>query len=111
MDVKSLLGLLREEFKMPAEADKYNGKAPEWIVLNYSDDRPVVYGDDTDIVEQITIQVHMFCFKNVETKKKALRRSLRRKGFLILSTSQFYENDTGLTHIVVECQTECEVDD
>lgn len=109
--IKAKLAELREEFGIPVEEDKYNGKASEWIVYNYSDDRPVVYADDVDIIEQITIQVHLFCKTNAITKKKKLRKSLREKEFLILATEQMYEEDTGLTHIIVECETECEVDD
>lgn len=89
----------------------YKGSASEYIVFNYADERPEVCADDTDILDSTTIQVHYFTKANPQANKKAIRKALRSAGFLIQSTQELYESDTGYTHVVVYAQIEGAVDD
>ena len=63
----------------------------EYITFNYSDERPGLRADDTDILDETEIQVHYFTRGNPQPNKKAIRRLLRASGFTILNTSEFYE--------------------
>lgn len=99
--VKSILGVL----KMPVKPDVYRGKAEEYIVFNVPDERPALSGDDLDLVDEITVQVHYYTKSNPNPTKKKIRRLLRLGGFVITSTNQFYEDDTGYTHVVVTAST------
>ena len=96
---------------LPTYANVYTGTADEYITFNYADERPVVRADDTDILDETTIQVHYFTRGDPSTNKKAIRRLLRAAGFTIISTSEFYESDTNYFHIVVEAWIEGVIDD
>lgn len=96
---------------LPVHANVYNGTADEYITFNYADERPVVRADDTDILDETTIQVHYFTKGNPQTNKKAIRRLLRAAGFTIQSTQELYESDTGYFHVVVYAYIEGAVDD
>ena len=63
--------------KLPVHANVYNGTADEYITFNYADERPALRADDTDILDETTIQVHYFTRGNPQTNKKAIRRLLR----------------------------------
>lgn len=83
----------------------------EYIIFNYSDERPAFSADDTDIYDQTTIQVHYFTRGDTQPNKKAIRRLLRASGFSITGTQEFYENDTKYTHVVVEAWISGVIDD
>lgn len=97
--------------KLPTHANVYNGAADEYITFNYADERPVVRADDTDILDETTIQVHYFSRSNPQDNKKAIRRLLRAAGFTIQSTQELYESDTGYFHVVVYAYIEGAIDD
>jgi hypothetical protein len=96
---------------LPVHANVYNGTADEYITFNYADERPALRADDTDILDETTIQVHYFTRGNPQTNKKTIRRLLRAAGFTIQSTQEFYESDTGYFHVVVYAWIEGAVDD
>ena len=96
---------------LPVSANVYEGTADEYVTFNYADERPVVRADDTDILDETEIQVHYFTRGNPQPNKKAVRKALRASGFTILNTSEFYENDTKFTHIVVEAVIEGVIND
>ncbi len=95
--LKSILGVL----KMPVKQDVYRGKEEHYIVFNLPDERSALSGDDLDIMSETTVQVHLYTKNNPQPTKTKIRRLLRLGGFVISSTNQFYENDTGYTHVVV----------
>lgn len=96
---------------LPVEPNVYEGEATEYITFNYADERPVVSGNDTDLFDRTTIQVHCFTKNNPQQSKKTIRRLLRAAGFTILSTVELYENDTKYIHIVVEAEIDGKIDD
>ena len=96
---------------LPVDANVHESQSDEYITFNYSDERPALRADDTDILDTTTIQVHYFTRGNPSPKKKAIRRLMRLSDFTIIDTQEFYENDTGYTHIVVEAWIEGIVDD
>lgn len=89
----------------------YAGTATEYITFNYADERPALYADDIDILDETIIQIHYFTKSNPQLKKKAIRKALRSAGFSIQSTQEVYENDTGFTHVVVYAVIDGVIDD
>ena len=45
---------------LPVDANMYEGPSDEYITFNYSDERPALRADDTDILDTTTIQIHYF---------------------------------------------------
>lgn len=83
----------------------------EYITFNYMDERPTLIADDTDLYDTTVIQVHYFTKGNPQQKKKDIRRLLRAGGFVIHNTMEFYEIDTALNHVVVECSIDGVIND
>ncbi len=96
---------------LPVSANVYEGTADEYITFNYMDERPTLIADDTDLYDTTVIQVHYFTRGNPQQKKKDIRRLLRAGGFVIHDTSDFYEDDTALNHVVVECSIDGVIND
>lgn len=96
---------------LPVSPNVYEGTATDYIIFNYSDERPAVNADDTDILDETSIQVHYFTKGNPQANKKAIRRLLRAGGFSIGATREFYESDTKYTHVVVEASIDGVIDD
>ena len=111
MNVNATVKNALTSLKLPVHANVYNGTADEYITFNYADERPALRADDTDILDETTIQVHYFTRTDPQTNKKAIRRLLRAAGFTIQSTQEFYESDTGYFHVVVYAWIEGAVDD
>lgn len=103
MNIKPLLMPLGECLGLEIAPNKYTGTAAEYVVFNYADDRPAGFADNTDFLSETAAQVHIFTRQDTEPLKIKTRQFLRKKGFTIESTQEFYENDTKLTHVVVEC--------
>jgi len=89
---------------IPVTPDSDKGTATECIVFNYADERPVVSGNDEDLIDTTTVQVHYFTKSDPQANKKAIRRLLRAAGFTIINTQEFYETETEYNHVVVECE-------
>lgn len=85
--------------------------ATEYITFNYMDERPNLIADDTDLYDTTVIQVHYFTKGNPQQKKKDIRRLLRAGGFVIHNTMEFYETDTALNHVVIECSIDGVIND
>lgn len=111
MNVNQLIISALSPLSIPVAANVYNGPAKEYITFNYADERPSLRADDTDILDETTVQVHYFTRGNPQQNKKAIRRLLRDAGFVIQSTQEFYEDETGYYHVVVYVWTEGEVND
>lgn len=84
----------------------YIGEAETHGSWNYSDERPTVYGDDTDLLDITYVQVHGYTKDSTIAIKKAIRNALRGVNFIILNTLEMYEDGTGYYHIVVEAYIE-----
>jgi hypothetical protein len=112
MNVNPLvISALRPILGVDPSPNKYTGSASEYITFNYADERPEVYADDEDLLDSTIIQVHFFTKGNPQTNKKAIRRLLRDAGFMIQSTQEIYENDTGYTHVIVYAWIDGIIDD
>jgi len=111
MNINSIVISALASLNLPIIPNNYAGDAAEYIVFNYADERPALNADDTDILDETTIQVHYFTKLNPQTNKKAIRRLLRSAGFSIQSTQELYETDTGYTHIIVYVWIEGTVND
>jgi hypothetical protein len=107
MNINPLIINALTSLSMPVCPDVYvpqhEGDAPsdEYITFNYADERPASYADGEPLEEEATIHVHYFIKGDPTEKKKLIRKLLRSAGFTILSTEQYYEDDTKLTHVVV----------
>lgn len=111
MNINTTVVTALTPLNIPVAANAYLGEATEYITFNYADERPALRADDTDILDETTIQVHYFTRGNPQTNKKAIRRLLRAAGFTIQSTQELYESDTGYFHVVVYVWIEGAIDD
>ena len=111
MNVNPLIISSLSPLSLPVAPNVYEGTADEYITFNYSDERPAMRADDTDELDETSIQVHLFTRNNPQQAKKDMRRLLRAAGFTIMSTQEFYETDTKYNHIVVEVWIEGIVED
>lgn len=117
MNVNPLIISALSTFSMPVCPDILKTDDPlyapgcDYITFNYADERHALNADDTDILDETTVQVHYFTKGNPIANKKAIRKALRSAGFLIQSTSQLYENDTGYYHVVIYAAIEGFIDD
>lgn len=111
MNVNPLIVSALSPLGFPVSPNVYKGTATEYITFNYADERPAVYADDEDILDETTVQVHYFTKGNPQANKKAIRRLLRSSGFSIQSTQELYESDTGYTHVVIYAWIDGVVDD
>lgn len=111
MNINALVINALSSLPIPVSVNVYNGTADEYVVFNYADERPVLRADDTDILDETTIQVHYFTRSNPQDNKKAIRRLLRAAGFTIQSTQELYESDTGYFHVVVYAYIDGAIDD
>jgi hypothetical protein len=96
---------------LPVTANINLAGSAEYITFNYVDERPTLIADDTDLYDTTVIQVHYFTKTNPQQKKKDIRRLLRAAGFVIHDTMEFYETDTALNHVVVECSIDGVIND
>ena len=111
MNVNSIVIGALYSLNMPVVPNNYEGDADEYIVFNYADERPIISGNDTDLIGRTIVHVHYFTKGNPQQNKKAIRRLLRAAGFIIISTAEFYEDDTRYTHVVVEAEIDGQIDD
>lgn len=111
MNVNPLIISGLSSLNLPVFANVKVGTAEEYITFNYADERPALRADDTDLLDETTVQVHYFTKGDPQANKKAIRKALRSAEFTIISTSEFYESDTKYTHIVIEVWTEGTVND
>jgi len=111
MNVNPLIISALSSLSIPVVANVYTGTASEYITFNYADERPALRADDTDILDETTVQVHYFTRGNPQANKKAIRRLLRAAGFTIQSTQEFYEDDTKFYHIVIYAWIDGAIDD
>ena len=111
MTVDSLIVSALSSLSLPVYADVYTGDEADYITFNYADERPALRADDTDIYDETTIQVHYFT-KSIQTQqRKPFGGYYARVALLIISTSQFYEDDTKYRHVVVEAWIEGTIND
>ena len=89
---------------IPVEPLKYTGYATEYIVFNDADNRATGFANDEDVQETAWVQVHYFTKTNPKVKAKQIRKALRNAGFIYLSKSESYEDDTGFYHTIIEAR-------
>ncbi len=111
MNVFPLIETALASLNIPLKPEVYKGTAQEYIAFNYSDERPVLSADDNDQLDETTVQVHYFTKGDPHTTKAKIRRLLHAAGFNIISTQQFYEEDTQYRHVVVEASIDGEIND
>ena len=111
MNVKATIKTALSSLGLPVMFGRYEGTATEYITFNYSDDRPALNADDTDLYSDISLQIHYYTKGDAESNKKNIRRLIRAAGFSIVSTAQLYEDDTEYNHVIIEINIEIEVDD
>lgn len=73
----------------------------EYITFDYTDERDVLYGDDEPLEEETILRVHYFTKGDPTETKTKIRKLLRDADFIVQSTAQYYESDTGYRHIII----------
>lgn len=111
MNVNDLITTALSSLNLPVTADVNKTGATEYITFSYEDERPTVSGNDTDIIDTTIIGVHYFVKGDPSVKKKSIRRLLRAAGFTVGSTTQFYEDDTDYTHVIINAEIDGFIND
>ena len=121
MNINEIVISCLKPLKMPVYPNNYSGKENEYIVFNYIDERPAIYGDNTDLVDITAIQVHCFTEQNPQIIKKKIRRCLRIGGFVITATEEISAHEEYRTsaskptrnynHIIVTAEIEGVIND
>jgi hypothetical protein len=111
MNINQIISNALSSMDVPVWPNHYDGNASAYIIFNYADERPETYADDEDILDETSIQVHLYTKSDPQADKKKIRRLLRAAGFSITGTQEFYEDDTKFNHIVIEAWIEGAVDD
>ena len=60
MDVNSEIQVLESITGLPVSPDIYTGDDDKYIVYTYEDERPVYWGDDMPLEDQVIVQVNLF---------------------------------------------------
>lgn len=104
MNTNPLIISALSSLSIPIEPLVYTGSATEYIVFNDSDNRATGFADDIDVQEAAWTRVHYFTKikTNIKPKSKLIRKALRNAGFIYLSTTELYEDDTGFYHTIIE---------
>lgn len=111
MNINATVVTALASLSLPVTANINLAGSTEYITFNYMDERPTLIADDTDLYDTTVIQVHYFTKTNPQQKKKDIRRLLRAGGFVIHNTMEFYETDTALNHVVIECSIDGVIND
>jgi hypothetical protein len=111
VNINSIVVTALASLGLPVTANINLAGSTDYITFNYMDERPTLIADDTDLYDTTVIQVHYFTKTNPQQKKKDIRRLLRAGGFVIHNTMEFYETDTALNHVVVECSIDGVIND
>ncbi|MDO5345302.1 MAG: hypothetical protein Q4E91_06115 [Lachnospiraceae bacterium] len=89
--------------------------AAEYIVYNPELEKPEIFGDDTDLEWTHYMQIHWYKKgdgkkpANYIEKRKEIRSRLRNAGFTMSDIQEFFEKDTGFTHLCFSCNIEEEM--
>lgn len=103
MNVYPIIRKALASLNLPMYPETYDGDAQEYITYNYTDERAEVSGDDDDIYDVTSVQVHYWTRGDPHTIKSTIRRLLRSAGFSITSTQQLYD-ESGYRHVIVEAE-------
>ena len=60
MDVNGIIKGLEEVTGLEVVQDLYEGKADQYIVFSYQDERPALMGDDKVLFDECSIYVHLY---------------------------------------------------
>lgn len=110
MNVNQIIIASLSSLGLDVVPNKYDGSAEEYITFNYADERPILHADDEEQADETIVHVHYFTKTDPQPIKKTIRTLLKSAGFLISSTSELYEDDTGYTHIIVEVNYDGEIE-
>ena len=81
-----------------------SGSGAEYIAFLESSNGPEDFADNEAQVDLVTVQVHYFTKRDPSGTARAIRRALRRAGFLIQNTESLHEHDPPLFHTVIEAE-------
>lgn len=84
--VKKLLG---EGTGLPVEQDEYSGQENKYITFTYSDERPILHGDNRPIGDEVYLNIQLITPKdfNYMVFKHQIRNLLENADFSVASIS------------------------
>ena len=104
MSVESKIVTALSALSIPVVANVYTGTATTYITFNFPKDSVAQSGDNTPIIDEVAVQVHLFTPNKPTTLKKQIRAKLFKAGFTYADVTRLYESDTKLNHIIFECE-------
>ena len=86
---KKIKKILGEGTELPIEQDEYTGQENKYIIFTYSDERPVMHGDDRPIADEVYLNIQLITPKdfNYMELKHTIRNLLESAEFIVTSIS------------------------
>ena len=84
----------------------YLGTAEIYGTWNYSDERPILYGDDTDLCDVTYVQIHGFTKGSTKSIKRGIRNRSSEREFYNNKYSNYTRTTQDIIILVVEAYIE-----
>ena len=81
----------------------YTGTDETYCYFIFPQDSVALSGDNEAVIDNTSVQLHLFTPNNYLTLKKQIRASLLKNGFSYPNVTCLYETETKLNHIIFEC--------
>lgn len=106
--LKSILGnLIVEEKKIPVDYIEYTGKSKTYVTYTFTNDEPLLFGEDKEIGSVVSIDIDIFSDKNYLAIEDKIIEIMNDNNFIRTGCSpDMYERDTGLYHKTIEFEKE-----
>lgn len=95
MNVNPKIMRLQNAMGYPVSPDIYKGQEDRYIVFTYEDERAVLRGDNTELLEEAYLQVSLFLpeDENYFSDKKKMKQELIKQGFVVTSVQSWLEDE------------------
>ncbi len=115
MNINQILGQALAALKRPifpsvydskidnAQVPFFENKAKGYFIFNYISERGEIYGDNEEIAENTSIQLHYYT-KTANTLIQETKSALLGADFCIEEIKRLFEQDTGYNHIVYQLE-------
>lgn len=125
MTVNNLITDAVKEFERPVFPNTYDKKKvygseiafienvdKGYFVFNYISENAVLYGDNKELEEKTTLQLHYYTRSSILDMVKPLKKALMKHGFIINFIRRAHENDTGYNHLTADISIySCDMED
>lgn len=96
----------------PVYPDYYEGDEEKYLIFNFPDESPVLYGDNRPKKIVVYVQIHLYLplKMDYQDEKKEICKELSAAGFRWPSVTILKENDAQKRHIIFETKIKTSAD-